>query len=261
MTHKEGKMHIGFIGVGKITGAIVEGLCTSPIANTQIFLSPRNGANAQRLTDKYAQVQRLDSNQQVIDQSDIVFIAVRPAVAVDVLQKLVFRENQVVVSLVPLLNSDQLLQAVRPVTTIVRAVPTPAVMRHTGPILLFHSTDTVTELFRHLGQPVHVADEKQLHVLWTLTGLITPFYDLLQELSDWTIANGADALTANRYIAALFEALCATAQQSDAIQFNEMAKHAETPNGMNEQAGKEIREKGAHKAYSAASDNLLKRFK
>jgi pyrroline-5-carboxylate reductase len=253
-------MQIGFIGVGKITNAIVEGLCTSSIENTQVYLSPRNEANARRLAEKYAQVEKLESNQQVIDRSDIVFIAVRPAVAVDVLHSLVFREEQIVVSLIPLLKNTELLNAVAPATQVIRAVPTPTVMQHTGPILLFHSNDTVTQLFHHLGQPLQVADERQLHALWTLTGLITPFYELLHELSSWTIANGVDSTTANQYIAGLFQALSFAAQQDSSISFKELAQHAETPNGMNEQAGREIREKGAHLAYRIASDNLLRRF-
>ena len=131
-------MQIGFIGVGKITNAIVEGLCTSSIQDTQIWLSPRNEANARQLAEKYAAVQRLDSNQQVVDRSDIVFVAVRPAVAVEVLQELVFRKEQIVVSLVPLLKEADLLAAVAPVTQVARAVPTPAVMTHTGPVLVYH---------------------------------------------------------------------------------------------------------------------------
>lgn len=58
----------------------------------------------------------------------------------------------------------------------------------------------------------------------------------------------------------MFQALAFAAQQSNPIDFKELAKHAETPNGMNEQAGKEIRDKGTHLAYKVASDNLLKRF-
>ncbi len=254
------KMQIGFIGVGKITNAIVEGFCTSSIINTQIYLSPRNESIARHLAEKYAQVQRLESNQQVVDQSDIVFIAVRPAIAVEVLRTLMFRENQAVVSLVPLLKEAELLKAVAPATHVIRATPTPTVIQHTGPILLFHSNDTITQLFRHLGQPLEVTDEQQLHVLWTLTGLITPFYDLLHELSSWTIANGVDATTANQYVAGLFQALSFSAQQAGSINFKELAQHAETPNGMNEQAGRELREKGVHHAYKIASDNLLKRF-
>jgi pyrroline-5-carboxylate reductase len=253
-------MNIGFIGVGKITSAIVEGLCTSSMEKAQIYLSPRNEANANRLAGKYTQVQRLESNQQVIDQSDIVFVAVRPAVAVEVLRALMFQEKHIVVSLVPLLKEAELRNAVAPAIQVTRAVPTPAVMQHTGPILLFHSNDTATKLFRYIGQPLEVTNEQQLHVLWTLTGLITPFYDLLHELSSWTITNGVDAITANQYIASLFHALTGAANQGDAINFKELAQHAETPNGMNEQAGREIRGKGSHEAYGIAADGLLRRF-
>ncbi|TWI87918.1 NAD(P)-binding domain-containing protein [Chitinophaga japonensis] len=253
-------MQIGFIGVGKITHAIVEGLCTSSIENVQIYLSPRNEANARHLAGKYTQVQRMESNQQVIDQSDIVFIALRPAVATEVLHALRFREEQMVVSLIPLLKETELLHAVAPATRITRAVPTPTVMQHSGPILLFHSNDTITQLFHHLGQPVEVSDEHQLHVLWTLTGLITPFYDLLHELHSWSVTNGVDTNTAQPYIAGLFQGLCLAAQQDRSINFKALAQHAETPNGMNEQAGREIREKGAHQAYRVAADHLLKRF-
>jgi pyrroline-5-carboxylate reductase len=253
-------MRIGFIGVGKITSALVEGLCTSSMKAMRIYLSPRNEANSRHLAGKYEQAERLESNQQVIDQSDIIFIAVRPAVAAEVLQPLVFRETQIVVSLIPLVKKAALIKAVAPATRIVRAVPTPAVMQHTGPIILFDSNDIVTQLFRHLGQPVEVNDEQQLHALWTLTGLITPFYDLLQELSSWTVDKGVDASTANQYIAGMFQALSLAALNSNPINFKDLARHAETPNGMNEQAGKEIREKGAHLAYRIASDNLLRRF-
>jgi pyrroline-5-carboxylate reductase len=133
-------------------------------------------------------------------------------------------------------------------------------MQHTGPIIQFGSNDRVKEIFLHLGQPVEVSTEQQLHALWTLTGLITPFYDQLQELSSWCVDHGVNAATANHYIAGMYQALSFAAQKSDPIDFKELARHAETPNGMNEQAGKEIREKGVHHAYSVASDNLLKRF-
>lgn len=49
-------MQIGFIGVGKITNAIVEGLCTSSLKDIEIYLSPRNEANARQLAGKYASV-------------------------------------------------------------------------------------------------------------------------------------------------------------------------------------------------------------
>jgi len=259
-------MKIGFIGVGKIAGAIVEGLCTSPASSgsndtPEIFLSPRNAEKSAALAKKYPAVTRLDGNQAVLNRSDIIIIALRPAVAVDILRGLHFDRRHIVVSLIPLLKYADLLPAVEPSTDVSRAIPLPTVIYHQCPIPLYHASETVTQLFSRIGQPLPVTDEDQLHALWTLTGLITPFFEQLNTLSKWTIDHGVDRGTADVYIADMFQSLSYMAQQATAIDFTELAEHAATPNGMNEQAGREIRDSGAHAAWISAADHLLKRFK
>ena len=255
-------MKIGFIGIGKIASAVIEGLNTSSAAgDLEITVSPRNEALSTRLTEKYSNVQRLSSNQEVLDHSDIVVIALRPAVAVEVLQTLSFQPRHTVVSLIPLLKYAALSAVVQPAGIVCRAIPLPTVMQHNCPIPLFRASAAVTELFGYIGQPLPVADEEQLHAIWTLTGLITPFYDLLGDLSAWTVSHGVDETVANTYIADLFESLSYMAQRSSPIDYAALAQHAATPNGMNEQAGKEIKEKGAHTAWKMAAERLLARFK
>lgn len=254
-------MKLGFIGIGKIASAVVEGLCTSKANGLEIFLSPRNKKTSAYLAGKYPVVRRMENNQDVLDKSDIVIIALRPAVAVEVLKTLSFQTRHTVVSLIPLLKYAGLSAAVQPAGIICRAIPLPAVMEHNCPIPLFRAPEVVVDLFGLIGQPLPVADEEQLHAIWTLTGLITPFYDLLRELSAWTTSHGVDEGVANTYIADLFQSLSYLAQRAKHIDFAELAQHAATPNGMNEQAGKEIAEKGAHVAWREASDRLLERFK
>jgi pyrroline-5-carboxylate reductase len=229
--------------------------------NMPIYLSPRNEENSKYLAQKYSNVRRLESNQEVLDQSGIIFIALRPAAAKEELSKLVFTEKHIVISLIPLLRYADLVRAVHPAGMVSRAIPLPSVRHHNCPIPIFHSNETVTQLFSQIGQPLLVPEEDQLHTIWTLTGLITPFYDLLNELSGWATTNGVKKEIANEYIANLFQSLSFEAQQAVPINFEELAGHAETPNGMNEQAGREIREKGAHAIYRIASDHLLERFK
>ena len=254
-------MKVGFIGIGKIASAVVEGLCTSKANALEIFLSPRNATASAYLAGKYPAVRRMENNQEVLDKSDIVIIAVRPADAIDILKTLSFQTRHTVISLIPLLKYDGLSAAVQPAASIRRAIPLPAVMEHNCPIPLFRAPEAVVDLFSLIGQPLPVADEQQLHAIWTLTGLITPFYDLLGGLSAWTISHGVDERVANTYIADLFQSLSYLAQQAKHIDFAELAGHAATPNGMNEQAGKEIREKGAHDAWREAAHRLLERFK
>ncbi|NQV32869.1 MAG: hypothetical protein HQ515_09255, partial [Phycisphaeraceae bacterium] len=202
----------------------------------------------------------MESNQQVLDHADIVCVAVRPNHAVDVLSQLRFRDTHTVVSFVSFLTTPELARAVEPARDSCRAIPLPSVVHHTCPIPVFPSIDRVMDLFSHIGQPLAVDSETQLHALWTLTGLISPFYTLLGELSDWAVSQGAQPQTANQFTADLFQSLARTAQQSSPIQFSDLAHHAATPQGMNEQADREITESGAHRAYTQACDRLLKRF-
>jgi len=254
-------MKLGFIGIGKIAGAVIEGLCTSGRKDLDIQLSPRNEEHSGYLSGKYPNVKKRGSNQEVLDHADLIFIALRPAAAKEALRELDFDKRHTVVSFIPLLKYADLAAAVHPATKISRAIPLPTVLYHNCPIPVFRPDEQVTGLFSVIGQPLPVEDEDQLHAIWTLTGLITPFYDLLNTLSDWTTAKGVQKQIANAYIADLFQSLSFMAQRSNPIDFKELAKHAATPNGMNEQAGKEIREKGGHQAYEEASDHLLERFR
>lgn len=65
--------------------------------------------------------------------------------------------------------------------------------------------------------------------IWTLTCLITPYYDLLGELSGWTISKGIKKSTAYRYIADVFDSLVNAAGQMPEPDFAGLAHHAATP--------------------------------
>lgn len=253
-------MNLGFIGIGKIACAVIEGFCTSGLENAVIRLSPRNDFNSRRLAAKYKQVTRMESNQEVLNQSDIVFLALRPPQAKEVLSTLKFNHRHIIVSLIPLIRHADMVLMTAPALEVCRAIPLPPVVNHNCPIPVYHAGHAIVELLSNLGQPLVVTSEDQLHALWTLTCLITPYYDLLNELSGWTIEKGVHPAVANQYVANLFQSLSYTAQIADPIDFGELAQHAATPNGMNEQAGREIRAKGAHEAYREVAEVILQRF-
>ena len=254
-------MKVGIIGVGNIAAALVEGFCTAAeLSELGIFLSPRNAVLSKTLAAQYSQVTRMESNQAVVDRSEIVIISVRPPVAAEVLSALRFRADHTVISLVALLNYADLTRLAAPASAVCRAIPMPAAAKHNCPIALFRPTAVAERLFARVGEPLVVTDEKQLHALWTLTGLITPFYDLLAGLSGWAIGQGVEPRTANAYTAHLYQSLAALAQLDPGAGFPAFAKHAATPGGLNEQAGREIRETGAHQAWIDAADRLLVRF-
>ena len=94
----------GFIGTGTITEAIVTGMLAGEGPAPEIIVSPRSAATAARLAALSSTVLVARDNQHVVDAAEMVFLAVRPNVAEDVVRALRFRAGQRIVSLVATLD-------------------------------------------------------------------------------------------------------------------------------------------------------------
>jgi len=116
-------MNYGFIGTGGITTAMVTGLCSADSPPETIWVSPRNRQKANRLAADYAAVTVGSSNQAVVDQSDVVVLAILPQHKESVLAPLSFRRDQAVIHLLAGTSIDAVRPLVAPATDIVRAVP------------------------------------------------------------------------------------------------------------------------------------------
>ena len=253
-------MRLGFIGTGNITTALVEGLCTAQDPPLSVLVSPRNAEKAARLAARFSQVEVAASNQAVIEGCDCIFLAVLPQIASPVLGELRFRPDQTVVCLIATKPIDEVRQLVAPAQNVMRAVPLPPVARHLGPILLYPDNPRVFEILSQIGKPIAVPDERQLNFLWTLSALIAPFYALMEEMSQWTVAAGVDRQIAGTYIASMFHALSALAADAADGDFSDLLAEATTPGGLNEQALAEIRKQGGYKAFLKALDSVIVRF-
>ena len=253
-------MNLGFIGIGKIASSAIRGICTADINDIHLYLSPRSAENATSLANQFDFVTKMEDNQQVVDRSTIVFIAVPPSQAESVLEGLRFREDHIVVSFVAFLSYDKLQQKVGPAVQISRAVPLPAVELHTCPILVYKSYPAVTAILEKIGQPLEVESEAQLQVLWSLTGLIAPFYDLNKKLTDWATGHGVDPAITGKYLMEFYRSLSSIGQRKEPIDFLELIKDASTARGMNEQALQMISQEQVHDAYVSAAETILKRF-
>ena len=253
-------MRLGFIGTGEIAKAIVVGFCRSTVSDLSMMVSPRGQETSKALAQTYNQVERCRSNQEVLDRCDIAVLAVPPSDALEVVKGLIFRPEQQVISVVPFLLLADLQRAASPARHCCRAIPLPTVAHHRCPIPVLNGNEELLALLQAIGQPFAVDDERHLHVLWTLTGLIAPFYDWLGTLGRWSSEQGVDPVLADRFAVDMVEALCVSAQQTPPLSFTELSHHAATPRGMNEQAAREIHGQDCHAAYAQVLDRLLARF-
>mmetsp|Transcript_5072 Transcript_5072/g.10390 ORF Transcript_5072/g.10390 Transcript_5072/m.10390 type:complete len:80 (-) Transcript_5072:42-281(-) len=69
---------LGFVGCGAIAEAVVRGLCTIPDVSFRdklsIILSPRSAEKSSALAAEFGMCSRAETNQEVVDRADWVFV-------------------------------------------------------------------------------------------------------------------------------------------------------------------------------------------
>jgi pyrroline-5-carboxylate reductase len=253
-------MQLGFIGTGTITAALVEGLCTAGVPGLHILVSPRNAAKASRLAATFSQVEIAEDNQAVIQGCGTVILALRPQVAVSVLRELHFQSDRKIISLIAATPLNVLKDITAPAREVCRALPLPSVSQHKGPIVIYPDQTYAGEILSRVGRLFPVTDEKNLELLWTLTALISPYYALLETVSNWAAGGGIEEQIGRTYTAAMFYALSHQAMNISGKDFSDLVNEAATPGGLNEQALQVVRSKGAYNAFQTALDLIADRL-
>jgi len=118
---------LGFIGTGKITSAVITGICISKISFQKILVSPRNRNIAQKLKKRFRKVNIAKTNQEIVDKCNWIFLAVTPKVGAKILPKLKFKSNQKIISFISAINLVQLKKIVRKKAKIIRELPLPPI--------------------------------------------------------------------------------------------------------------------------------------
>ena len=255
-----GLPRVGFIGVGTIAEALITGMCAGGEQRATFLLSPRNADIAKRLAERFSSVEVAGNNQAVIDGSDIIFLAVRPQVAADVLGTLKFRQDQRIVSLIATFDMARLRTLVAPASTIARATPLPAVARRLGPLTVYPPVPEIVKLLEGLGQLVQLQNESDLDAYWAVTGLMGSYLGLLDEIAGWLTRQNLEEAQVFPFVAAMFEALAVTAAERSGDGFDRLVVEHSTPGGLNEQAYRELQAAGWTRLVSQTLDLLHARI-
>jgi pyrroline-5-carboxylate reductase len=251
-------MKLGFIGTGEITAAMVAGLSSSglPLA---IQLSPRNARIAADLAARFPIVTIASSNQEVLDSSEAVIIAVRPSIARGVLSELSFRADHHVISIVSGLPLQSVSELIKPATQVTRAVPLPSSAKRMSPTAIFPPDRSAEELFAAMGAVFPTATEREFDAICTATATIACFYTFIAEISTWLTRNGIPETTASNYIAQMFSGVLSAAVDGPIRNFKSLASSHATPGGINEQFLGHMLKLGLPQAVSQGLDAVKQR--
>lgn len=253
-------MKIGFIGTGDITKAIVTGLMQSQYPVDAVILSPRNAQVSARLAAEHARVSVAESNQQVVDQADLVFLAILPQVAEEVIRSLRFRDDQKIASLIAMVTSDKVQEWTGTSKPIPRAVPLPAVANRQGATVLFPDDDDLRALFSELGPVVTATTPDEFDSYATASAVMGLYFDILTTGSEWLTAKGVSEADARVYLGKIFLELGRTAEQHADADFPTLRKEHSTTGGLNEQIVSVFTSEGGPAALKTAFNKVFKRI-
>lgn len=254
-------MKIGFIGVGVIASAVVTGLSYDTEEVYDIFLSPRNADRAEKLSNTYSNVKKCNSNQEVIDCSDIIVLALVPAMAENILSDLTFRENQTIISFMSDFPIDRVKKIVGNVGKVVRILPLPFAARKIGPVVLCPPDEEVKRIFSETGNVVEITEEDKMETMFAITGLMSAFYGLTWDVVSWGESAGLERKEAVDYTTSFFEALCVQGRNVEGGDIGVLAEEY-TPGGLNAMGLEIIRDQAnAYEPWTEALNCILKRLK
>lgn len=247
----------GIIGVGEIASAIVEGACRSG-DHPNFVLSPRNAERSAQLASDFARVEVGDSNQGVVDRSDLIILAVLPKQTASVLSELDIPADRVVISAVAGVSTTDLSPHLPQNPTIVRVIPLPPVRERRGVTPVYPAHPEVEEFFDVLGGTVVAETEELFSTLSATTATMSAYYACLQTIADWLVGQGWDRTDAERIVRGQFAGLGNTLATTE-TSFADLVTGHETPGGLNEMLHREWMNEDNRAALSATLDRVFTR--
>ena len=253
-------MKLGFIGTGRITSAVVTGICNSNISYKNIVISQRNKSISSSLKRKFRKITISKDNQEIVNTSEWIFLSVTPTVGEKIIKDLKFRSNQTIISFISTITLAQLKKAIKVKAKIIRAIPLPPISLKKGPVPICPPNKKVKDFFNKIGTTVEIKNEKSSINFWAASGMMAPFYELLRVMTDWLVKRGVKRNNAQKYITSLFLALSEDAVVNSKKDLKYLVKESQTPRGLNEQGVKELTKAGFYKSLEKTLNNVHKRL-
>lgn len=247
-------MRLGFIGTGTMTAAMVEGL------GGGVVLSPRGAEVAADLARRFADVTVAPSNQAVVDQCDLVVLAIRPQVVEDIVRALRFRPGQRVLSLVAATQAKAIRDWIGLDLPVTRAIPLPFVAQRRCVTPIFPPDVEVAAIFDRLGQAIPCATQAEFDLLAAASALMGSYFGLLDVAQGWLVEGGLTQDAARSYLAGLFGNLGRVAEESE-TGFSALREEYSTRGGLNEQMFRVFGEEGGANALRTALGQVLNRVR
>lgn len=182
---------IGFLGIGHLATYVIKGLRYGGCDNA-IYLSPRGADNARALANSH-DCTVLESNQQVVDMCDIIFISVAPRHYDDLANSITVPSGKVVASVVAGVALDTLRDTLGTDGKLYRTFPLSCSELGQGFVPVYPADNNdLNTILGYLGNVYKMNAESDFNASAMGACLQGSFYYLYDTMIQWFVAQGYD---------------------------------------------------------------------
>lgn len=253
-------MKIGIVGVGAITSDVALAIeDVNPGAHT-FYLSPRSSDRSAKLSAKYVNFIQCESNQEAVDQSDLVMIGVLPTQVDELLPQLNFRADHIIASMAAGKAPSHVAKLIAPATKVAQLIPLPMIEFKKGPIVICPPIAEISKLLNGLGDIVELKDETLIPIFSAASASMSTLFNLTNTIANWIQDQGIDFETSTRYATSLVEAIGTKANHIDPENLAAQTVKHETPGGLNESVRTNLEKENWFVGLSNRLDYLIDVF-
>jgi len=174
---------IGFIGCGKMAGAIIKGIIKSGFINPDKVLASKSNPDNLEETSKKLGVKVTLNNKETAEFGDIIFVGVKPNQVKTVLEEIksIITSDKLVVSMAAGVKISD-IENILPNSKVIRIMPNTPVLVNEGMIGICGGKEVnesdieqVRAIFDSIGKSV-VVDESQIDIVTAISGSGPAFF-------------------------------------------------------------------------------------
>ena len=192
-------MKIGFIGTGNMGSAMIKGLVTSEyVSGSDINIFDVNVEKSRELSEKY-NVKPLQNEVEVVDNSDVTVLSVKPNIYNSVLEKIKARidENKIIIVIAAGISIESVENIAGKDKKVVRIMPnTPAQVLEGMTAVTFNGNvkeeekKVVFGILDSFGKSIEI-EEKLIHTFTGIAGSLPAYvYLFMEALADGGVLEG-----------------------------------------------------------------------
>jgi len=176
---------IGFIGSGKMAGAIIKGLIKTDFTSSDNIIATQAESTGIEKKSQELGINIILDNKELVKNSDVIFIATKPNQVVGVLQEIrpFVTPKKLIVSIAAGITINTLESNLPSVSRVIRVMPnTPALVGEGmsgiigGNLAKKHDVEYVKNLLSTIGKCIVVDNEAQMDIVTAISGSGPAFF-------------------------------------------------------------------------------------